>query len=175
MDTQHPLSIQHHMKTTTETVIGRYYGSIHPSTKMSRQIFVRYLLNWSKNVFPKTINYIKSSTPIPLNWAIAVCLTCPVYSNSTIKKYFHHHSPIKYVNITGEIQPALHPTVNVLLKTLFITAYASAYRYGTRRCDVCITVKYIIARANQKNLFKKRTEIILKCWHRNKFVLKKRR
>ena len=33
-----------------------------------------------------------------------------------------------------------------------------------------ITEKYIIARANQKNLLNERTEIISKFWHRNKFI-----
>ena len=41
-----------------------------------------------------------------------------------------------------------------------ISARASAYRCGTRICDLCITEKYIIARANQKNLLNKRIEII---------------
>ena len=53
-----------------------------------------------------------------------------------------------------------------------IAAYASPYRCGTRRCDLCITEKYIIARAGQKRLLNKRTEFISKCRHRNKFLLK---
>ena len=53
-----------------------------------------------------------------------------------------------------------------------IAAYASPYRCGTRRCDLCLTEKYIIARAGQKNLLNKRTELISKCRHRNKYILK---
>ena len=53
-----------------------------------------------------------------------------------------------------------------------IAAYASSYRCGTRRCDLCITEKYIIARADQKRLLNKRTEFISKCRHRNKFLLR---
>ena len=30
-----------------------------------------------------------------------------------------------------------------------IAAYAKPYRCGTRRCDFCLTEKYIIAQANQ--------------------------
>lgn len=37
--------IEHHMKTPTETEIGRQYGSIHPSAKMLKQMLVRYLSN----------------------------------------------------------------------------------------------------------------------------------
>ena len=52
-----------------------------------------------------------------------------------------------------------------------IAAYAPPYRCGTRRCDLCITEKYIIARADQKHL-NKSAEFISKCRHRNKFLLK---
>ena len=54
-----------------------------------------------------------------------------------------------------------------------IAAYATPYICGTRRCDLCLTEKYIIARAKQNNLLNKRTELISKCGHRNKYILKK--
>ena len=53
-----------------------------------------------------------------------------------------------------------------------IAAYASPYRCGTRRCDLCLTEKYLIARAEQKNLLNKRIELMSKCRHRNKYILK---
>ena len=53
-----------------------------------------------------------------------------------------------------------------------IAAYATPYRCATRRCDLCLTEKYIIARANQNNLLNKRTELMSKCRHRNKYILK---
>ena len=53
-----------------------------------------------------------------------------------------------------------------------IAACASPYKCGTRKCDLCLTEKYIIARADQKYLLNKRTEIISKCRHRHKYVLK---
>ena len=53
-----------------------------------------------------------------------------------------------------------------------IATYASPYRCGTRRCDLCLTEKYIIARAEQKNLLNKRTELISKCGHINKYIFK---
>ena len=46
-----------------------------------------------------------------------------------------------------------------------IAAYATPYRCGTRRCDLCLTEKYIIARATQNSLLNKRTELISKCRH----------
>ena len=51
-----------------------------------------------------------------------------------------------------------------------ITAYASIYRCGSRKCNVYLTEKYVIARATQKNLLNKR---ISKCRHKNKYIFKK--
>ena len=53
-----------------------------------------------------------------------------------------------------------------------IFMYATPYKCGTRRCDLCLTEKYIIARADQEHLLNKRTEIISKCHHRNKYLIK---
>ena len=54
-----------------------------------------------------------------------------------------------------------------------IKLYASRYKYGTRRCDLCLTEKMIIALADPKVLLNKRTELITKCCHRKKFILNK--
>ena len=54
-----------------------------------------------------------------------------------------------------------------------IKSYASQYKRGTRRCDLCLTEKSIIALADPKVLLSKRTELISKCRHRNKFILNK--
>ena len=40
--------------------------------------------------------------------------------------------------------------------TWSIAAYASECGHGTRRCDLCITEKYIIACANQKKSFEQK-------------------
>ena len=50
--------------------------------------------------------------------------------------------------------------------------YATPYKCGTRRCDLCLTEKYVIARVNQEHQLSKRTEIISKCRHRNKYLIK---
>ena len=52
-----------------------------------------------------------------------------------------------------------------------IKSYASQYKCGTRRCDLCLTEKMIIALADPKVLLNKRTELISKFWHRSKFIL----
>ena len=53
-----------------------------------------------------------------------------------------------------------------------VAAYASTYRCGSRRYDLCLTEKYVIARANHTNLLNKRTELISKCRHKNNYILK---
>ena len=53
-----------------------------------------------------------------------------------------------------------------------IFMYATLYKYGTRRCDLCLTEKYVIARADQEHLLNKKTEIICKCYHGNKYLIK---
>lgn len=53
-----------------------------------------------------------------------------------------------------------------------IAAKTSPYKCGSRRCDLCITEKSIIVRADPDTLLNKRSELVSKCRHRNKFVLK---
>ena len=54
-----------------------------------------------------------------------------------------------------------------------VKSYASRYKCGTRRCDLCLTEKMIILLADPKVLLNKRTELISKFYHRNKFILNK--
>ena len=46
----------------------------------------------------------------------------------------------------------------------------SEYKCGTRRCSLCISEKTIIAQAEGTNLLNKRSEVVSKCRHRNKFL-----
>ena len=54
-----------------------------------------------------------------------------------------------------------------------IAAFTSPYKCGTRRCDLCLIEKLFIVRADPLILLNKRTELISKCRHRNKFTLAK--
>lgn len=54
-----------------------------------------------------------------------------------------------------------------------IEARAFPYSCGTRRCDLCITEKVCILRANTNGLLNKRTELLSKCRHRNKYLVGK--
>ena len=45
------------------------------------------------------------------------------------------------------------------------------YTCGTRKCDLCLSEKLLIAQGNPAKLLNKRDELISKCRHRNKFTL----
>ena len=43
---------------------------------------------------------------------------------------------------------------------------------GSRKCDLCIYEKLLIARADSNVLLNKCDELVSKFWHRSKFTLK---
>ena len=53
-----------------------------------------------------------------------------------------------------------------------VAAKAFPYTCGSKRCDLCLTEKLLIAKADPRTLLNKRSEIVSKCRHRNKFLLK---
>ena len=54
-----------------------------------------------------------------------------------------------------------------------VTAKAVPYTRGSKRCNLCLTEKLLIAKADPRTLLNKRSEIVSKCRHRNKFTLKR--
>ena len=52
-----------------------------------------------------------------------------------------------------------------------IESKASPYKCGTRRCDLCLAEKVCIIRAEPKGLINKRTELLSRCRHRNKYII----
>ena len=46
---------------------------------------------------------------------------------------------------------------------------AAPYKCGTRRCDICLSEKMVIATANTLSTLNKRAEIVSTCRHRAKF------
>ena len=55
--------------------------------------------------------------------------------------------------------------------TWSIERRAQAYKCGSRRCNLCLAEKVIIARSSNPSMINKRSEILNKCRHRNKFLL----
>ena len=52
-----------------------------------------------------------------------------------------------------------------------IKSKAMPYKCGSRNCDLCLAEKVAIARYKGDDLLNKRTELISKCRHRNKFII----
>ena len=52
-----------------------------------------------------------------------------------------------------------------------IAKRAQPYKCGSRRCDLCLAEKVIIARCKHPGMINKRTELLAKCRHRNKYLL----
>ena len=65
---------------------------------------------------------------------------------------------IKMKNYTPEI------TWRIIRKCL-------PYNYNSRKCDLCLNEKLEIALYKGQNLLNKKTELICKCRHQNKFML----
>ena len=49
---------------------------------------------------------------------------------------------------------------------------ATPYKGGSAVCNLCLTEKYHILTSNSKNLLNSRHELVSKCRHQNKFLLK---
>ena len=54
-----------------------------------------------------------------------------------------------------------------------IIKHAAPYRCGSRRCDLCLTEKMVIAAADTSSTLNKRSEIMSTCRHRKKFSCEK--
>ena len=52
-----------------------------------------------------------------------------------------------------------------------IAARAPPYKAGSSRCTLCLTEKVAILRSNPRGLLNRRTELLSKCRHRNKYLL----
>ena len=113
-----------------------------------------------------------------------------VTTNTTYKEYYltsEGEFKSRYNNHTQSFRHISHINDTELSKYLWtfkvngtdyhlkwnIKLYASQYKCGTRRCDLYLTEKMIIALADPKVLLNKRTELISKCRQRNKFILNK--
>ena len=53
-----------------------------------------------------------------------------------------------------------------------IAASAAPYTSVSKKCDLCLTEKLLIATSDPKTILNKRDEIMSKCRHMNKFKLK---
>lgn len=133
----------------------------------------------------------RSKPTCPLN---GKCLTqCIVYkaevkTNTSTSVYFgasegefktryrNHVKSFKHKKYQNETELSkfiwhLKDTSTPFDLTWTIATRAFPYRCGTRRCDLCLSEKVCIIRAEPKGLLNKRTELLSRCRHRNKFII----
>ena len=92
------------------------------------------------------------------------------HNNHTNSFRYRHHE--QDTELSKHIWKLQDKGINFKVKWS-VTAYASTYRCGSRRCELCLTEEYVIGRANNKNLLNKRTELISKCRHKEYVHFKK--
>ena len=149
----------------------------------------------------KILNKGRYKTQQPCNFRIkescalnGKCIhQCMVYkaevsTNTTYKEYYgasEGEFKSRYNNHTQSFRNISHINDTELSKYLWtlkangtdyhlkwsIKLYASRYKCGSRRCDLCLAEKIIIVLAYPKVLLSKRTELISKFRHRSKFIL----
>ena len=93
------------------------------------------------------------------------------------EKYNNHTSPFrnkswqKSTELSNYIWELKENGENYTIDWL-IPMKAHPYSCGTRKCDLCLWKKLMIARANSTSLLNKRNELASECRHMNKFTVK---
>ena len=91
------------------------------------------------------------------------------YNNHTLS--FRNKSRQKSTELSDYIWELKENDENYTIDWL-IAMKSDPYICGTRKCDLCLCEKLLIARANSASLLNKRDELVSKCRHMNKFTLK---
>ena len=86
-------------------------------------------------------------------------------------KSFRHKKYCSETELSKHIWDLKDNNINYTLRWS-IESFASPYKCGSKRCDLCLTEKlYIIIKADTRHLLNKRNELISKCRHKNKYLL----
>ena len=88
------------------------------------------------------------------------------------KKSFKHRMYEKETELSKYIWKLKDQNIKFTIKWN-VEAMAIPYTCGSKHCDRCLTEKLLIAKTDPKTRLNKRSEIISKCRHRNKFTLKR--
>ena len=90
--------------------------------------------------------------------------TTTTLNPSGIKKYCSE------TELSRHIWSLKDNNINYMLRWA-IGSFASPYKCGSKRCDLCLTEKLYIIKADTRHLLNKRNELISKCRHKNKYLL----
>ena len=91
------------------------------------------------------------------------------YNNHTAT--FRNKSKEKNTELSKYIWELKNCNLNYDLKWS-IACKAHPYTGGTRKCDLCLTEKLTIMKADPESLLNTRDEFVSKCRHKNKFTLR---
>ena len=83
---------------------------------------------------------------------------------------FNHPESTNHTQLSNHFWELKRSGVNPILEWKIID-HAPSYKNGSKSCDLCLTEKLHII-TSQKELVNKRSELISKCRHVNKFILK---
>jgi hypothetical protein len=148
------------------------------------------VLNAAERKDPKPCNCRnKQNCPLEGKW-LSTCIIykASVSTDSTAASYYgicEGEFKVRYNNHTKSFRLRKYENDTELSKHIWklkddntdcaikwsIETTASAYKCGTRKCDLCLSEKVAIIRANTNGLLNKRTELISKCRHRNNFKI----
>ena len=84
---------------------------------------------------------------------------------------FTNKSKEKSTELSKYIWELKNSSINYDLKWS-VACKAHPYTGGTRKCDLCLTEKLAIMKADSESLLNARDEFVSKCRHMNKFTLK---
>ena len=84
---------------------------------------------------------------------------------------FRHRSQRKATELSKLIWQLKDDNIPYTIKW-DVVARSQPYVAGSKKCDVCLTEKMIIARSSHPGMINSRSEILSKCRHMNKFLLK---
>ena len=90
------------------------------------------------------------------------------YNNDTMS--FRNKGNEKKTELSKHVRKLKDKGEDFTIKRI-VVAKASPYICDRKRCDFCLTEKLLIAKANPRTLLNKRSQIVSKCCHRNKFTL----
>ena len=83
---------------------------------------------------------------------------------------FKHRAKSKTTELSKFIWESRDSGIDPTL-TWNIIQHAPAYKSGSKNCGLCLEEKYAILHAEEDTLLNKRSELVNKCRHRNKFKL----
>ena len=92
------------------------------------------------------------------------------YNNHTA--YFRNKNKEKSTELSKNIWELKDSNIEHNLKWR-IASKAHPYVCGSRKCDLFLTEKLTIIKADPETLFNKRDELVSKCRHMNKFTLRR--